>query len=236
VTAEPGRDSRTLLRSEQRTGPVRVMIVDDHAVVRRGVRAYLEMLDEIQVVAEAADGQDALGLLRMMAAHRDLPDVVLLDLVMPKMDGLSATARITGQYPGVRVVVLTSFGGMERVHAALTNGAAGYLLKSAGPTEVAAAIQAAARDEVFLDPAVARRLTREMVSPPNGLASLTERERDVLILVGHGRSNREIADQLVISERTARTHVSNVLRKLQLSSRTQAALVAVREGLVPPQG
>jgi DNA-binding NarL/FixJ family response regulator len=125
---------------------------------------------------------------------------------------------------------------MERVHAALASGAAGYLLKSAGPAEVAAAIHAAARDEVFLDPALARRLTREMVSSPTGLAALTERERDVLILVGSGRSNREIADQLVISERTARTHVSNVLRKLQLSSRTQAALVAVREGLVPQQG
>jgi DNA-binding NarL/FixJ family response regulator len=211
------------------------MIVDDHAVVRRGIRAYLEMLDQMEVVAEAADGQDALGMLKTMAAHQDLPDVVLLDLVMPRIDGVLATSRITSQYPQVRVVVLTSFGGMERVHAALANGAAGYLLKTAGPDEVAAAIHAAARDEVFLDPAVARRLTREMVSPPNGLSALTERERDVLILIGNGRSNREIADELVISERTARTHVSNVLRKLQLSSRTQAALVAVREGLVPPQ-
>jgi DNA-binding NarL/FixJ family response regulator len=216
-------------------GTVRVMIVDDHAVVRRGIRAYLEMLDGMEVAAEAADGQDALDLLKTMAAHQDLPDVVLLDLVMPRMDGVIATSRITSQYPTVRVVVLTSFGGMERVHAALANGAAGYLLKSAGPAEVAGALQAAARDEVFLDPAVARRLTREMVSPPTGLSALTDRERDVLILVGNGLSNREIADQLVISERTARTHVSNVLRKLQLSSRTQAALVAVREGLVPPQ-
>jgi DNA-binding NarL/FixJ family response regulator len=216
-------------------GTVRVMIVDDHAVVRRGIRAYLEMLDGMEVAAEAADGQVALDMLKTMAAHQDLPDVVLLDLVMPKMDGVVATSRITSQYPKVRVVVLTSFGGMERVHAALANGAAGYLLKSAGPAEVAAALQAAARDEVFLDPAVARRLTREMVSPPTGLSALTDRERDVLILVGNGLSNREIADQLVISERTARTHVSNVLRKLQLSSRTQAALVAVREGLVPPQ-
>jgi DNA-binding NarL/FixJ family response regulator len=222
--------------SERRTRPVRVMVVDDHAVVRSGIRAYLEMLDDVRVVAEAADGQDALDLLKTMAGHQDLPDVVLLDLVMPRVDGVLATSRITGQYPGVRVVVLTSFGGMERVHTALANGAAGYLLKNAGPTEMAAAIRAAARDEVFLDPAVARRLTQEMVSPPTGLGALTERERDVLILVGNGRSNREIADQLVISERTARTHVSNVLRKLQLSSRTQAALVAVREGLVPPQG
>lgn len=222
--------------AEARPGPVRVMIVDDHAVVRRGIRAYLEMLDGMEVVAEAADGQEALDMLRAMAVHQQPPDVVLLDLVMPRMDGALAISRITTQYPRVRVVVLTSFGGMERVHAALSNGASGYLLKNAGPDEVVAAIRAAARDEVFLDPAVARRLTNQMVSRPFGLAALTERERDVLILVGNGRSNREIADELVISERTARTHVSNVLRKLQLSSRTQAALVAVREGLVAPQG
>lgn len=214
---------------------VRVLIIDDHAVVRRGIRAYLDVLDDIDVGGEAGDGQEALDLLQSMAAHGELPDVVLLDLSMPIMDGITATARITASYPGVRVVVLTSFGELERVHAALTNGASGYLLKTAGPAEVAAAIQAAARDEVYLDPAVARRLTREMVSPPRGLTALTERERDVLVLVANGRSNREIADELVISERTARTHVSNVLRKLELNSRTQAALIAVREGLVPPQ-
>jgi DNA-binding NarL/FixJ family response regulator len=194
------------------------------------------MLDEMEVAAEAPDGQDALDLLAKMAAHGDLPDVVLLDLVMPRMDGVLATARITSQYPPVRVVILTSFGEMERVHAALANGAAGYLLKDAGPAEVAAAIHAAAGDEVYLDPAVARQLTREMTSPRSGLNALTQRERAVLILIANGRSNQEIADELVISERTARTHVSNVLRKLQLTSRTQAALVAVREGLVPPAG
>jgi DNA-binding NarL/FixJ family response regulator len=216
--------------------PVHVMIVDDHDVVRRGVRAYLEVLDDMEVVAEAGDGQEAVDKLRIMAGHQELPDVVLLDLLMPRMDGVTATARISERYPRVRVVVLTSFGEMERVHTALANGAAGYLLKSAGPDEVAAAIKAAARDEVFLDPAVARRLTREMVAPPSGVGALTKRERDVLILVANGRSNREIANELTISERTARTHVSNVLRKLQLSSRTQAALVAVREGLVRPPG
>jgi DNA-binding NarL/FixJ family response regulator len=222
--------------SDAKTRPVRVLIVDDHAVVRRGIRAYLEVLDDMEVVAEAADGQDALDVLQTLAAYQELPNVVLLDLVMPRLDGSVAASKITSTYPSVRVVVLTSFGEMERVHAALANGASGYLLKNAGPSEVHAAIQAAARDEVFLDPAVARRLTNEMVSPPTGLSALTERERDVLILVANGRSNKEIADELVISERTARTHVSNVLRKLQLSSRTQAALVAVREGLVPPQG
>lgn len=215
------------------TKPVRVLIVDDHAVVRRGLRAYLEVLDDMEVVAEAEDGEEALNLLRKMSAHQELPDVVLLDLLMPRMDGVATTARITSDYPEVRVVILTSFGEMERVHAALANGAAGYLLKSVGPNEVASAIHAAARDEMFLDPVVARRLTREMISP-SGVSALTERERAVLTLIAGGRTNREIADELVISERTARTHVSNVLRKLRLTSRTQAALVAVREGLAPP--
>lgn len=219
--------------SRPENAPVRVLIVDDHAVVRRGIRAYLEVLDDMEVVAEAEDGEEALNVLRRMAAHEELPDVVLLDLLMPRMDGVAATARITSRYPEVRVVILTSFGEMERVHAALANGASGYLLKSVGPTEVAAAIRAAARDEMFLDPAVARRLTREMISP-SGVGALTERERAVLILVAGGRTNRQIAEELVISERTARTHVSNVLRKLRLTSRTQAALVAIREGLVPP--
>ncbi len=219
-----------------RTCPVRVLIVDDHAVVRRGIRAYLEVLDGIEVAGEAADGQDALDMLGTMAAHAELPDVVLLDLMMPRVDGVLATSRITRQYPRTRVVVLTSFGEMERVRAALASGATGYLLKDAGPAEVGAAILAAARDEVFLDPAVARQLTRQVIAPPTGVGALTERERTVLILVARGKTNREIAGELVISERTARTHVSNVLRKLQLSSRTQAALVAIREGLVPPAG
>lgn len=215
---------------------VRVLIVDDHAVVRRGIRAYLEVLDDLEVAAEAGNGVEALARLDALAAHGELPDVVLVDLLMPKMDGVATTSRIRELYPQLRTVVLTSFGEMERVHAALAAGASGYLLKDAEPGEVVAAIRAAARGEVFLDPAVARQLTQEMVSPPTGLGSLTARERDVLALVAHGRSNQEIADELVISERTARTHVSNVLRKLQLTSRTQAALVAVRQGLVPPQG
>lgn len=214
---------------------IRILVVDDHAVVRRGIRAYLEVVDDLEVVAEAVNGQEALDRLEAMAAHGELPDVVLLDLLMPRMDGSVATARITQRYPGVKVVVLTSFGEMERVRTALSNGASGYLLKDAEPTEVVAAIRAAVRGDVFLDPAVARGLTQEIVSPPTGLGALTGRERDVLILVAHGRSNQEIADELVISERTARTHVSNVLRKLALTSRTQAALIAVREGLVPPR-
>ncbi|MGW6034913.1 response regulator [Gordonia terrae] len=214
---------------------IAVLIVDDHTVVRRGIRAYLEVLEEFRVAAEAGDGQQALDRLNSMAVHGELPDVVLMDLLMPRMDGVAATSRIVELYPDVKVVVLTSFGEMERVHAALENGASGYLLKDAEPTEVVAAIHAAANGDVFLDPAIARQLTKEMVSPPTGVNSLTTRERSVLILVAQGRSNQEIANELIISERTARTHVSNVLRKLQLTSRTQAALVAVRQGLVPPQ-
>lgn len=214
---------------------IAVLIVDDHAVVRRGIRAYLEALDGFRVAAEADNGQNALERLNAMSVHQELPDVVLMDLLMPRMDGVAATSKIVAAYPSVKVVVLTSFGEMERVHAALENGASGYLLKDAEPTEVVAAITAAAAGDVFLDPAVARQLTREMVSPPSGVNSLTARERSVLILVAQGRSNHQIANDLIISERTARTHVSNVLRKLQLTSRTQAALVAVREGLVPPQ-
>ncbi|WP_062432522.1 response regulator [Herbidospora daliensis] len=212
-----------------------VLVVDDHAVVRRGVVAYLEALDNVEVAGEAANGREALDLLESLKVRgRPLPGVALMDLMMPKMDGAEATAEIARRFPEVRVVILTSFGEVERVQAALENGAAGYLLKDAGPSEVAAAIYAAANDDVFLDTAVARRLAQKMRSPQSGVAALTSRERDVLVLVAKGRSNREIAAELVISERTARTHVSNLLGKLGLRSRTQAVLVAMREGLVAP--
>jgi DNA-binding NarL/FixJ family response regulator len=210
-----------------------VLVVDDHAVVRRGLAAYLESADGIEAVAEAANGRDALVQLGRLAAENRLPQVVLMDVLMPEMDGISAIGEILTSYPDVRVVMLTSFGEVERVYAALQAGAAGYLLKDADPDEVAAAIRAAARGEVHLDPAVAGRLTRQLVSPPTGLAALTARERTVLALVARGLSNRQIAAELYISDRTARTHVSHVLTKLQLSSRTQAALVAIREGLIP---
>ncbi|MEU1517581.1 response regulator transcription factor [Streptomyces sp. NPDC005811] len=214
--------------------PIRVLIVDDHAVVRRGIRAYLDVLDDMEVAEEAANGQEALACLERMAVNEQLPDVVLIDLLMPRMDGPTAIGAIKQRYPELRIVVLTSFGEMERVHSALAQGAAGYLLKDAEPGEVVSAIRAAARGEVFLDPAVTRGLTQHIVSPPTGIGALTGRERDVLVLVGRGRSNQEIADALVISERTARSHVSNVLRKLRMTSRTQAALFAVHQGLVPP--
>jgi DNA-binding NarL/FixJ family response regulator len=156
-----------------------------------------------------------------------------MDLVMPNMNGIAATAQIVERFPTCRVVVLTSFGEVERVNAALRSGAVGYLLKDAEAAEVAAAIRAAVRGEVHLDSKVARRLTQDLRTGPTGPALLTPRERQILALLGEGRSNREIANVLVISERTARTHVSSVLSKLNLSSRTQAALMAIREGLVP---
>jgi DNA-binding NarL/FixJ family response regulator len=213
--------------------PVGVFIVDDHAVVRSGLAAYLEFIDDFTLVGEAADGEQALRRLAELAARDSLPGVVLLDLVMPNMNGIEATAHIVERFPTCRVVVLTSFGEVERINAALRNGAVGYLLKDAEAAEIAAAIRAAVRGEVHLDSEIARRLTQDLRCGPAGPGLLTPRERQILALLGEGRSNREIANILVISERTARTHVSNVLSKLNLTSRTQAALMAIREGLVP---
>jgi DNA-binding NarL/FixJ family response regulator len=203
-------------------------------VVRRGLRAYLESVDGMEVVGEAADGQQALEQIAALVAAGRPPDVALMDLLMPGMDGVSATAAITQRHPDVKVVAMTSFTQADLVHGALEAGAAGYLLKDAEADEVAAAIRAACRGEVHLDPAVARQLTRSLVTPgPRAVATLTEREREVLVLVAKGLSNQEIADALVISERTARTHVSNILGKLGVVSRTQAALWAIREGIAP---
>ena len=214
--------------------PVRVFVVDDHTVVRRGLRAYLELVDDMEVVGEAADGQEALEDIAALVAAGRPPDVALMDLLMPGMDGVAATAAITQRYPAMEVVAMTSFTRADLVHGALQAGAAGYLLKDAEADEVAAAIRAACRGEVHLDPAIAKQLTRSLVAPkPQPLQALTDREREVLILVAEGLSNQQIADSLVISERTARTHVSNILSKLGVASRTQAALVAIRGGIAP---
>ena len=213
--------------------PIRVFLVDDHAVVRRGMRAFFDMFDDIEILGEAADGRAALDELAVLAARQNLPDVVLMDLLMPRLDGVAATTAIKGLYPSVEVVALTSFSEAERVHLALAAGAAGYLLKDAEADEVVAAVRAACRGEAHLDPVVARKLTRSLVTPQQTVTALTRREREILVLVAQGGSNRDIAKSLVISERTARTHVSNVLTKLGLTSRTQAALWAIREGLVP---
>lgn len=215
---------------------IRVMVVDDHAIVRRGLRAFFDTVPELEVAAEAADGREALALLRQCRTLGEpLPRVVLMDLRMPRMDGVEAIAAVRRDHPEVAVVVLTSFGEVELVHAALAAGAAGYVLKDADPEEVVTAIRAATAGEVHLDGVVARRLVRRMAAPRDGLSALTGREREILVLVAQGHSNRQIADRLVISERTARTHVSNMLAKLHLSSRTQAALLAIREGLIVPE-
>jgi DNA-binding NarL/FixJ family response regulator len=217
--------------------PIRVFLVDDHGVVRRGLRSYLEAVEDIDVVGEAAGGEQALRELGLLS-REGLPDVVLMDLMMEPMDGITATRELRTRYPETEVVAMTSFVEEEKVHAALDAGAAGYLLKDAEADEVAAAVRAAHRGEVHLDPAVARRLMASMRSPKHDpLSELTEREQEILRLVAEGKPNKEIARELVISERTARTHVSNVLRKLGLSSRTQAALWAVRAGIVQtPEG
>jgi DNA-binding NarL/FixJ family response regulator len=214
--------------------PVRVFVVDDHTVVRRGLHAYLEMVDDMELIGEAAEGREALeGIAALVAAGRP-PDVVLMDLLMPGMDGVTATAAITQRYSEMEVVAMTSFGEADKVQGALQAGAAGYLLKDAEADEVAAAIRAACRGEVHLDPAIAKQLTRSLVAPkPQTVNALTDREREILVLLARGLSNQQIADALVISERTARTHVSNILSKLGVASRTQAALLAIREGIAP---
>ncbi|WP_409464379.1 response regulator [Amycolatopsis sp. GA6-003] len=211
---------------------IAVFVVDDHEVVRRGIASFLEFADGIAFVGEASDGREALDRLAVMDAQGQLPDVVLLDLQMPRLDGAETVAVLAERYPDVRTVILTSFSEVERVQAALANGASGYVLKDAAAGEVEAAIRATQRDEIFIDSAVAGKLTKRLRGPAHGVGALSERERAVLVLVGRGLSNRAIAERLAISERTARTHVSNLLTKLDLSTRTQAALVAVREGLV----
>jgi DNA-binding NarL/FixJ family response regulator len=213
---------------------VRVFVVDDHAVVRRGLQAYLDTVDDMEVVGEAADGQQALDGIAALVATGRPPDVALMDLLMPGMDGVTAIAAITQRHPEIEVVAMTSFTQADLVHGALQAGAAGYLLKDAEADEVAAAIRAACRGEVHLNSAIAKQLTRSLVAPkPRTVDSLTDREREVLVLVAQGLSNQEIADSLVISERTARTHVSNILGKIGVTSRTRAALLAIREGIAP---
>lgn len=209
---------------------IRVLIVDDHAVVRRGLRGFFELLDDIEIVGEAEDGERAVALATELA-----PDVVLMDLLMPVVDGIEATARIKALVPETEIVALTSFIEEERVTAALEAGASGYLLKDADADDVATAVRRAHEGEVHLDPQVARLLAQRLrtrKTAPEPSEPLTEREREVLALVAKGLANKEIAAQLDITERTARTHVSNILGKLDLASRTQAALWAIEHKLV----
>jgi DNA-binding NarL/FixJ family response regulator len=215
-------------------GRISVLVVDDHLVVRRGLLAFLDSEPDLEVVGDAAGGTQALDLLARLDSEGRRPDVVLMDLQMEPLDGIESTRQVRARYDDVEVVALTSFGEEERVHAALEAGASGYLLKDADADEVASAVRAAHRGELQLDPAVARRLLSSLRAAPRTdlTAELTTRELEVLRLLGAGKANKEIAAELSISERTARTHVSNILGKLRLSSRTQAALWAFREGLV----
>jgi NarL family two-component system response regulator LiaR len=225
---------------------IRVLIVDDHAVVRQGLRTFLELQDDvsrgdlpalpIKVVGEAANGVEAVEL-----AHRLQPDVVLLDLVMPEMDGIQATPQIIDSSPGSRVIILTSFGEEDKVVPAIRAGAQGYLLKDIAPTELVHAVRAAYQGQVQLHPEAARKLMSAVVAkeeapagrPPASPEELTERELEVLRLIAGGLNNREIADALVISEKTVKTHVSSILGKLHVEDRTQAAIYALRHDLAP---
>ena len=210
--------------------PIRVLIADDHGVVREGLRTYLELQDGIEVVGEAGDGEEAV---RMAQELR--PDVILMDLVMPRLDGVGAMRELRRRLPSARVIVLTSFTDDAKLMPALQAGAAGYLLKNAQPQEIARAVRAAAAGEALLDPGVAARLLDSIARAPGEAPgeTLTKREREVLGLIGRGFSNKRIALELGIAEKTVKTHVGHVLFKLGVPDRTSAAVHAVRAGLVP---
>jgi len=212
------------------TEKIRLLIADDHTLVRAGLCALISTEPGMEVVGEAADGVEA-----VLKARSLRPDIILLDLVMPRQGGIEAIAEIKAEDPEARILVLTSFADDDKVFPAIKVGALGYLLKDSSPQQLLQAIRDVHRGESALDPAIARKLIRELNQPPDLPRTedpLTAREAEVLRLVAQGLSNQEIADRMVISERTVRTHVSNILDKLHLANRTQAALYAVREGLV----
>ena len=212
--------------------PIRVMLVDDHAVVREGLRSYLELEEGLDIVGEASNGREA-----VRRAREWRPDVILMDLVMPEMDGVEATKAIREQLPATRVIVLTSFIEEDKVIPAIQAGANGYLLKNVSAPELVKAIQAAHSGQAQLDPLVARKLMERVTTPaskdPEAALGemLTDREREVLKLIANGYANKEIARELVVSERTVKGHVSNILNKLGVQDRTQAALYAVKHKL-----
>jgi DNA-binding NarL/FixJ family response regulator len=206
--------------------PIRILLVDDHSVVRQGLKMFLGLDPELEIIGEAANGQEAITL-----AHQLQPDVVLMDLLMPVMDGVTAIAALRRELPETEIIALTSVLEDDKVIGAVRAGAIGYLLKDTQADELCRAIKAAAAGQVQLSPQAAARLMRE-VQIPESPEVLTERETDVLRLIAHGCSNKEIAQNLSIGEKTVKTHVSNILSKLNMPSRTQAALYAVRIGLV----
>ncbi|HEU0295232.1 MAG TPA: response regulator transcription factor [Anaerolineales bacterium] len=218
---------------------IRVLIVDDHAMVRQGLRTFLELQDAsslpIEVVGEAVNGVQAVEL-----ARSTQPNIILLDLMMPEMDGIQATSKILENSPNTRVIILTSFGEEDKVLPAIRAGAQGYLLKDIPPNELIQAVREVYLGRVQLHPDVAKKLMSAVAAKEEPKAThpattseagLTDRERDVLHLIADGMNNREIAEKLVISEKTVKTHVSNILGKLQLDDRTQAAIYALRHGL-----
>jgi two-component system, NarL family, response regulator LiaR len=208
---------------------IRVLVTDDHAIVRKGIRALLATEKGIQVVGEAGNGAQAFEKVKELQ-----PDVVLMDLMMPVMDGIEASRQISSQFPQVRILVLTSFAADDKVFPAIKAGALGYLLKDSGPDELVESIQAVHRGQPALEPSIARKVLLELSQPAKSgpvVDPLSERELDVLRLIAQGLSNKEIAEELVVTEFTVRSHVSSILSKLHLASRTQAALFALKTGL-----
>jgi two-component system, NarL family, response regulator LiaR len=207
--------------------PIRVLIADDHAVLREGLRSFLELQDGIEIVGDAADGAEAVALVEQLR-----PAVVLMDLVMPKLDGVEAMRELRERVPDTRVIILTSYIDDERLLPAIRAGAAGYLLKNAEPKELARAIRAADAGEALIDPTVAARLVERLADERSGdsYENLTTREREVLDLIARGFSNKRIALELGIAEKTVKTHVGNLLGKLGVADRTQAAVYATRHG------
>ena len=211
------------------SNPIRVFITEDHAIVRKGISALLALEPDIEVVGEAGNGREAVS-----GIESTRPDVILMDLVMPEMDGIEAIQQVVARQPQARILVLTSFATDDKVFPAIKAGALGYLLKDSEPRDVVDAIRQVHRGESSLHPRIARKLMQELSRPPEQPPTpdpLTEREMEVLRLVAQGKSNREIADDLTVTEGTVRVHVSTILSKLHLASRTQATLYALREGL-----
>jgi len=207
--------------------PIRVMLVDDHTMVRRGLAAFLQVFDDLELAGEAASGEEAVQL-----CARLLPDVVLMDLAMPDMDGVTATRIIRQRFPTVQVLALTSFTEEKLIQNALQAGAISYLLKDVTADELAQAIRAAHGGRATLSPAAVQAMVHAATQPPTPGHDLTEREREVLALLVEGLNNTEIAEKLVVSPSTIKSHVSHILRKLDVASRTEAAALAVRQHLV----
>ena len=216
-------------------GRISVLIVDDHAVVRQGLRNYLEIQDDLEIVGEAENGLEAVEKVNLYS-----PDIVLMDLVMPRMDGIEATRQINASNSTTRVIVLTSFSEDDQVFSAIKAGATGYLLKDVSPTDLVEAIRATYQGESKLHPGIVNKLMQEFASlpvePKRIHGNLTKRELEVLGLIARGMSNREIAQSLTISEKTVKAHVGNILSKLHLKDRTQAAIYAYQNGLVSGAG